>query len=309
MLASAPLGLDDFCMARLGEWWLYFGADAPIQMGRQVCLVGLAADIDTAEPVRIVDIKRRYALSGLDAVVDYTDQIVGRFLVLVEDGGKLSVIPDGWGSLQSFWGQSSDGLVALSSSPGLMQDLGLGSESHRDTSRPNGRLAKALEFRSVGDHCPVSGTRRIRPNHISELSSGSEERLPLRPREATFETVTAELGRAIRGLQAAHGGESWMPVTAGIDSRWLTWAASLSEADVRLFTFTPGAEPTPDSSIGAKIADRLDAQHTQIALPARVSASVRDDVTAVRGAWRARGRWRYPPAGRSCAAATRPDAQ
>ena len=275
------------CSERLGNWWLYFGSEARIQIGRCVCLVGLAADVESAEPVRFAELERSYALGGLDGLLDYTDRLVGRFLVLVEDDGGLSVVPDGWGSLQAFWANSRSGPSAVSSSPGLLRDLGFGALAQCDRARSrNEAQAKALEYRSVGDLCPISGTRRVRSNHVLELSVGRAARLPLRHRRATFEEVTAELGRAIRGLQLAHGGESWLPITAGLDSRWLAVAASVAGAEPLLFTFTPDHEPTPDATIGAEIADRLGAEHANIALPERVSQSVRDDVTAVRGAWR-----------------------
>lgn len=287
VLASMPLGLNELCSHRLGKWWLYAGADARIQLGRRIGLVGLAADLETAEPVGLVDLEMSYDAGGLRALVDYTDQLVGRFLILVEEDGRLSVIPDGWASLQAFWGQASDGTRALGSSPGLLRELGFGSTANCDESRLlDERAAKALEYRSVGDLCPVSGTKRIQANHVLELSAGLQQRLPLRHRDTSFETITVELGRAMRGLQSAHGGESWLPITAGLDSRWLAWAASNANANVRLFTFTPDAYPTPDATVGAEIADRLGAEHTRIALSDSVSTSVRDDVTAVRGEWR-----------------------
>lgn len=286
-VASTPLELEDLNSFRLGDWWLYFGTEARFQIGPHVCLIGLAADIETAEPAEIARLEESYAQGGLDRLVAYSDQLVGRFLVLVEHGRRLSVIPDGWASLQAFWANSNAETSLLSSSPGLLQRLGFGSAANCDQSRVrNPARARALEYRSAGALCPVSGARRVRSNHVLELSTGHESRLTLTAREATFETLTFELGRAISGLTLAHGGESWLPITAGVDSRWLAMAASRAGARVKLFTFTPDDASTPDSSIGAIIAARLQADHTPIALPATVSQSVRDEITAVRGAWR-----------------------
>lgn len=291
VLTSTQVELDEMRSERLGDWWVHSGAEARVQVGNQICLVGLAADVVAGRPVSPAQLERSLSCGGLDALVEYCDQLAGRFIVLVESEGRLSVIPDGWASLQAFWAESKESGVGLSSSPGLLLELGDGSAGRRDGGRlQDDPLAKAREYRSVGDICPISGTRRVQPNHVLELPSGREQRLPLRRRDADFGSITDELSHAIRGLQMAHGGESWLPITAGLDSRWLAWAASQAAADVKFFTFSPFGDPTPDTTVGAEVAHRLGAQHSHIPLPARVSRSVRGDVTAVRGAWRDLGK-------------------
>ena len=112
MLASTRLELGDLRSARLGDWWAYWGAETRIQVGGQICLVGLAADVVSAEPV-LARLERSYSCGGLDALIGYCDQLAGRFLVLVEKEDRLSVIPDGWAGLQAFWAVSPQRAIHL----------------------------------------------------------------------------------------------------------------------------------------------------------------------------------------------------
>jgi hypothetical protein len=177
--------------------------------------------------------------------------------------------------------------VALSTSPGLLVELGLGSPEHRDLERLHDESrARQLEYRSVGGRCPVSGSRRLAPNHVLHLPSGRIERLPMRHRDTDVRSVTAELGLAMQGLQTSQGGDTWLPVTAGLDSRWLAWAAAELGVKVKMFTFSPAGRPSPEGAVAAMVAKRLGGDHSDIALPAAVSDAVREDITAVRGAWR-----------------------
>ncbi|MEL7208127.1 MAG: hypothetical protein AAGK32_07835, partial [Actinomycetota bacterium] len=104
---------------------------------------------------------------------------------------------------------------------------------------------------------------------------------------AGVEELTAELGRAIVGLGRHHGRTTLLPITAGVDSRWLASAAAGDAADVELFTFVPSGEAAPiDAVIGAEVAARLGLPHRCLELPATVDPALVEQVRSVRGRWR-----------------------
>lgn len=287
-VAAKPIDWPDVEPRRLGSWWLYAGCESRVQLGDSTCLIGLAADVETAEPVAVEQLDELNASAGPAAVADYCDQLAGRFLVLVATADELRVIPDGWASLQGFWTSRSGGPVVLSTSPALLLALGLG---HPERAEQDSLLAdpqaRDLEYRSHGDVCPVSGASRLLPNHVLELPEGRAVPMAMRYRPADFTLLTEEISAGMRGLRAAHGGPVRVPVTAGLDSRWLSLAVASTGMPVKLFTFQlPGLAVTTDAEVGAIVAQRLGLGYEAVELPAAVSDRVKGEVLAVRGFWR-----------------------
>lgn len=281
------MDMDGFEATKIGRNWLYSGSEARVDSADNVTLVGRSANVETGEPVGAAQLQHVYSTDGVDAVVRFCDQLAGRFLVLVESDGRLIAVPDGWASLQAYWDASAEGHSVFSSSPGLLLEIGFGRLDQRDQNRlaPTESL-KAAEYRSVGPICPVSGAKRLLANHILDLDSGRQTRLPLRPNRSSFAALTHNLTNAIQGLHRGHRGEVWLPLTAGFDSRWVAFAASKADIKPRFFTFGPSGDRPSDAVIGADVAARLGADHAYLELPPTVSPEVKGDVTAIRGGWR-----------------------
>ncbi|MEM8924358.1 MAG: hypothetical protein AAGD35_12725 [Actinomycetota bacterium] len=287
IIAPTAMDIDGPTSIDWGKWRVHLGEEATAELRGNVCFIGRAADVDTAEPVTATSLDLLHTAGGLRRVVDFTDQMAGRFLVLIADGDTLWAVPDGWASLQTFWHRLDGGGTVLTSSPGLMLDLGLGRGDRTDPERTGAdRTKRGLEYRSAGPWCPVSGARRLRANHLLDLTDGAERPRSLRRSPTGFRYLTAAIGRAIEGLQRSHGGETWLPITAGFDSRWLALAVAEAGLKANFFTFVTPGRASIDAEIGARIARRLGAEHAAIDMPSSVSDAVRAEVTAVRGAWR-----------------------
>ena len=283
VISSAQLGSTGFEPRPFGRWWLHAGPEARVDLSDRSCVLGLGVELESGRRLDASAVDDALEAGGTPAVAALCDRSVGRFaVVFTEPEGGLLVAPDGWASLQLFW-QEVDRTTVLTTSPGILQALGA---DNAESAFADLERARSHEYRALGFRCPVSGGHRLRANHLLRLPGGRREPLPMIANPLDWSSLTALLGRAMSGLHAAHGGELRLPITSGVDSRWLAVAASKAALEPSLFTFVPTGATTLDAEIGGEVARRLGFRHDVVELPATVSDAVRCDVAQVRGFWR-----------------------
>lgn len=270
-----------------GTYRIHAGEGARVSTSGATALLGLAADATTGRPADVDELNRTFARSGTSGVVQWSERLAGRYLILLQDAERLLVLPDAWGSLQAYFVSNENGSF-LASSPGLLALLGVTPESPGigDVSERQQALFRKSEYRSYGDRCPYSGYRRLRANHLLALPGGTFERRSIERRKRSFDHLTSLLANAVAGLAEAHGGPVEVPTTAGVDSRWLALATRTAGVDARLFTFALRGEQPADAIVAQQVAERLSLPHTTIELPTTVSAQTREAVQEMRCHWR-----------------------
>ncbi len=196
----------------------------------------------------------------------------GRYVLLVEDGGRLWLVGDPAGSLQLFYATgrgpgSAEAELWCAAQPDLLADL-LGLEEDPEAVDFIRWMSSRLsEHFFPADSSPYSEVRRLLPNHYLDLVGREVRRYwPSEPLpERTPQDIARPVADRLRGLLAAGAArfDLSIGISAGLDSRLLL-AASRDVLD-RVVFYTgqsPDRGPRhPDVALPREMLGRIGATH------------------------------------------------
>ncbi|MGZ6271037.1 MAG: hypothetical protein ACXWN2_04955 [Candidatus Limnocylindrales bacterium] len=242
--------------------------------GLQLTLLGFMLDPDRPE-AGDVELLRDLATSPEPGdLPERAAALAGRWALLAARAGEVLVLTDPCGLRQVFrtvglaepWCASQAGLIA--------QAAGLAVDPAAAAFMDTLYFSAYREAWWPADTSPYREVRRLLPNRVLELSSGTARRFwPLTPiaRRST-EAAAQEGARLLQGLLSAASLRQplALALTSGLDSRTLLAASRALQAELLLYTVDPatlGTDPA-DLTIPLRLANRLGIPHLRVGAPA-----------------------------------------
>ncbi len=223
----------------IGSFDLWASPELPLQISGPVIVIGHAALLSGAPLVEhFADLS---PAASVATVAERTLDLAGRFLVAacLDDG--LRIIVDSVGSKRAYL--SADG-ATMATLEILLQVVDAPARPRSEAARrlhANPNLA-AREFSNFGVFSPWSGYRRLLPNRVANLSTGTIELCgPASERVDASLARTVDLARQTATALATLGPIE-LGLTGGFDSRLALAAFDAADVDVSTFTFV-GANP------------------------------------------------------------------
>jgi hypothetical protein len=268
---------------------------------RTITLLGDAIDLTTANrPLQRIA-ETLLGQGTLAAVWQSSRTLCGRWVLLLQDAGMLTLFTDAGGLFPVYFVRN-DGFFA-SSSPRLLAShlsLPFTAEGADFMARPRHMMPTTFhrpEFQppSVNtwwplDSTPYRGMRHLVPNHAVCDSCEGTRLWPLTDQNPVSVPVAAEqvaryLVRAIQGI-AQHYPDLRLPLTAGLDSRVLLAAAYAADVQMRCYTYAPadydslGQDFHVDMALAQSLAKGLGVQHDVVTMPTSASPTTLDRMTS-----------------------------
>ena len=201
-------------------------------------------------------------------VIDATEPLGGRWVLLVDDGVEPLLFTDPCGLREVYYTTETSRGFWCASQSGLLADaLGLAPSSQARAFLRSDYFVHSEEPWWPGTSCPVEGVRRLLPNHVLRISSGTVERFwPTRRldsfgvedgAEMVAKTVTGIIRSAHQRFRLA------LPLTGGHDSRLLAAATRACRDTIWYYTIQMPALSrwSPDLRIPRRILRRAGQPH------------------------------------------------
>jgi hypothetical protein len=227
----------------------------------QLILIGYA--IDLTAPSQSTDEIAKGLLEvacnqGKDQALDATNDLLGRFCVILYLWGQWFVVNDACATRTVYYAVEEDRFVLSSHSTLVGKIINADSLVH---------LLPYYRFGLPGFRAPFEGVRVLPPNFC--LNAGTAELTRFWPRRHRRETTVddafvkldALLLTAARAISAR-----WRPahsITAGLDSR-VSFAAFRTDRNAVFFTYDRGPIDEVDIDIGRRVCDAYEAAHKRI---------------------------------------------
>lgn len=190
---------------------------------------------------------------GLGAAAIESENLFGRFAVIIAAGGDLGAFNDATAMRTIYFSETEP--VAASHSTLIATSLGKTSDLS---------LFRAFRYGLPGNRSVTEGVRVVPGNFLLDLRSGEVKRFW--PRDArierTEEAVYPELSEALQAAAQAVA-RRWKPaisLTAGIDSR-VTLASFRRHPNTSTFTYLRDSEDERDAAFAPEIAGRVQLPH------------------------------------------------
>lgn len=184
------------------------------------------------------------ALHTSDDLLEATDRLGGRWILIAHDGTRTIVLTDAAGMRQVFYTRGSPGdALWCASQPGLLAELlGLTVDAAAAAFMKTARYASDTNASTwyPGDTTPFDRARLLLPNHYLHLESGRVSRCwPRKNLEPIpLDEAVPKCLRSMRGLMSSARGRFAMSVamTAGWDSRLVLAASRNIAREMTYFT-------------------------------------------------------------------------
>jgi hypothetical protein len=241
-------------------------ADGP----RSLTLLGLLLDPEDAQRTdqAIVDGLLQSTAGDPGRLLRTTARYAGRWVLIADDGQRVTALPDPAGMRSLYYAASPDG-VWCASQPGMLAQL-----LERPITPEAMHLIDSFAFRSnpeawwPGVGSPYQGVEHLLPNHTLDLLSGTVARVwpadEIPPR--TLAEAVPEVARMLRGIVAAASArfDLSISVTAGLDSRVALAASRGLPASYKTVRQLLLRDTHPDITVPAELLPRLGLQHEVI---------------------------------------------
>lgn len=212
---------------------------------------------------------------GMDPA-DATAALGGRWVLVVRRPGELCALADAGGLRQLFYTDDTHDEFVCASQPGLIgQHLGLSTSPEAMDGFVESEVRPGREFWWPGDSSPLTGVRRLLPNHLLDLHRRSARRFwPTHHlTRVPLKRAVVEGAELLKGQVASAAGqfELAQSITAGIDSRTVLAASRSVAADVYYYTLRFDDVDPNDIEVPAELLAQLGLQHHVIDTPDTMS--------------------------------------
>ncbi len=218
-----------------------------------------------------------HELTTCDQFLPHTDNIGGRWALVVDDGSQLVLFHDPLGQRQVFY--TDIHLIEdlwCASQPGNIADLlGLHMDKDAVSFVDSCKRSGIEEYWFPADTSPFQEIRRLLPNHYLDLGTGKMHRYwPSKALDRIgLDAAVERTSKILRGLLAgaARRFSLQLDLTAGLDTRIVLAASREIRDDVTYMTLKTRrmSEDFADLTVAAKLASKLCLRHDIV-----VSASV-----------------------------------
>jgi hypothetical protein len=277
-LAATPEGFDK---AGFGAGHVFAHHPAlPVAVHEGSLLAGLVFDSEHPE-FDIGDILRSVLADNVDATIERTNRLAGRWVLIFCRGGREIVFHDACGTMPVMIFQADDGPV-FSSSTRLISACVDGPETDEfflsDAFRQEPRNKHSgLGF--PGTRTDYKNVHALLANHAFDLLTGKAWRYhPLRKTApCSVETAAPQIARILgRIMESTRRFPLTMGVTGGFDSRTLCGALPAAES-VQFFTFEDqfGCPPGhSDIRLGKAVAETIGGTHETVPVAAEAGGDI-----------------------------------
>lgn len=224
--------------------------------GKSFVIVIGTAETLVGESHRVADLLLQKLAISEDLFFEALDTLVGRFVVIYRGASSIRVVGDATAMRPVFYAEQ--GGVIASHSELIVSSIG------------EQESFSLLPFSSSfpANFTPYKGVRVLLPNFYLELSTGRISRFwPRQPitsmsvEKAAHEVLEKSV-EAVRLLAMRRN--SWLALTAGLDSR-VTLAAFLAAGvDFQTFTYGKNADTRMDRLVASHLARRFGLKHSEI---------------------------------------------
>ncbi|GAA4788134.1 hypothetical protein [Rothia endophytica] len=273
-LSTPPVEVSSWNTMTLGDRIIYFSPDLPArksftESGEEVVVLGIAFGISSKSEDSFATANRiatTYRDRGLEASLDYLENVSGRFVALIYKEQTLNIIGDPMGTISVFWYKTSSNQIVISSHDALISDTvgGLSSNAirkvlgHPDYISPQGRAVPGILT-------PHDNVQQLFPNCMLTVKEGVVEHSRIFPRndcpslslDDAYELMVTELTRQIN-LWLSLPKLPILGLTAGQDSG-LVLAAGLKrfqEENTTALTYHFFDKNTPSTLLDLKKANK-----------------------------------------------------
>lgn len=223
--------------------------------GDFVIVIGSCADLNEGrEPVAKMLLERLSV--GEEAFYEALDWLVGRYAIIFSSSSNVQVVGDATAMRPAFY---TEGGGTIASHARLLAGL----EGLENS-------AEHLPFSSSfpANYTPYSGVRVLPPNFLLDLETGHLKRFWPREEIAPRSTEKAAhevLDLATRAFDVlSQGRESWLALTAGLDSRVSLAVALNAGVDIKTFTYGTAADTRMDRKVAWHLASRFGLEHVEL---------------------------------------------
>lgn len=286
---------------------------------KSITLLGYILDPDNpdSDDLEILNRLIREA-GGADNILDSTDNLGGRWILIFDDGKDLRLFHDATGCRQVFYTTNDHSMgMWCASQPGIIaEELNLEMDKDALGNFINSPAYKErIEYWWPGDSSPYREIRLLLPNHYLDLKTGECHRFWPRERLSyvSYEEALSTSCKILKGLiRSAHNRfDLALAVTGGWDSRLLLAAIRDVSESVFYYTlmynrFYDLTEESPDIRTPATLLPKLGLKHNIIRCPSHADKEFKEiykrNVTTAHDAWVAitQGIYHYYPQNRVC---------
>lgn len=184
------------------------------------------------------------------------DWLTGRYAILFGTAEDIEVVTDATAMRPVFY-STHGGLIASHAS--LIRDAG--------PSRGDSDLAFSSSF--PANHTPYQDVRVLLPNFKLKVETGEIKRFW--PREQLTPISTEAAAKQVLTLASdafarlAHNRDSWLALTAGLDSRVSLAVAKNAGVNLKTFTYGKNSDTKVDRYIAKTLSDHLGIAHSEVA--------------------------------------------
>lgn len=252
-----------------------------------------------------------------DDIFGRTDNLGGRWILILNDGKRLRLFHDATGCRQVLYTSDYSQGMWCASQPGIIaEELNLKMDEDALSNFINSPAYKErIEYWWPGDSSPFKEIRRLLPNHYLDLETGECHRFWPRERlgYVSYEEALSTSCKTLKGLiRSAHNRfDLALAVTGGWDSRLLLAATREVSESVFYYTlmynrFYDLTEENPDITTPATLLPKLGLKHNIIRCPSCADKEFKEiynrNVTTAHDAWVAitQGIYQYYPQNTVC---------
>jgi hypothetical protein len=234
--------------------------------GKTIALLGYILDSEQPEASDLDILKRLLATIGNGGTIyRSTYGLGGRWILILDDGRKLTLFNDAAGLRQVFYTRdAATGAVWCASQPIMLARLlNRSITSEAENFIDSYEFRSNPEFRWPADGSPFEGIRHLLPNHALDIATGQcrryfpDEELDELDPDSAGDRIGDQLRALI--LAAARRFELVISLTAGLDSRMVLAAARPIQNDIVVMTVRQIDKPDShmDVGIAADLLDRI----------------------------------------------------